>query len=269
MEMEASIKSVIPILLLVSICSCNSGPKVISADSEKESSETSSGIFDQNASSSSSKSSSNEQPFSEDLHTVIINEVLPASRYVYLLVTEKGNQFWIATRKQEVVIGETYFYRGGLLKTNFESKEHNRVFERIYLVNSLVAQAHGNNTATLKTATASTETNLNNSESSSNSSPIEIEGSIKIAEIVGNPQKYEGKSVQLSGRCVKVNPNIMGRNWIHLKDGSNDEYDLVVTSNTFVPEGTLVTFTAVVGLNKDFGAGYKYDLILENGVIVP
>jgi hypothetical protein len=53
----------------------------------------------------------------------------------------------------------------------------------------------------------------------------------------------------------------MNRNWIHLKDGSMDDYDLVVTSNEDVPVGSKVTIQADVVLNKDFGAGYKYELI--------
>jgi hypothetical protein len=60
----------------------------------------------------------------------------------------------------------------------------------------------------------------------------------------------------------------MDRNWIHLQDGSNDDFDMVITSNTFVPEGEMITIRAVVSLNRDFGAGYKYDLILENGTLV-
>jgi len=60
----------------------------------------------------------------------------------------------------------------------------------------------------------------------------------------------------------------MNRNWIHLKDGSKDDFDLVVTSNTFVPEGQIVTMRAEVSLNRDFGSGYRYDLILENGTII-
>ncbi|MCB0471462.1 MAG: hypothetical protein KDC56_00225, partial [Flavobacteriaceae bacterium] len=61
---------------------------------------------------------------------------------------------------------------------------------------------------------------------------------------------------------------IMDRNWIHLRDGSKDDYDLVITSTEFVPEGTVVTMKGVVTLNKDFGAGYSYDLILENGSVI-
>ena len=93
-------------------------------------------------------------------------------------------------------------------------------------------------------------------------------GTIKISDLVSDPKKYEGHTVQLSGKCVKVNPNIMNLNWIHLQDGSKDDFDMVITTNTFVPEGKLITIRAVVSLNRDFGAGYKYDLILENGTLV-
>ena len=92
---------------------------------------------------------------------------------------------------------------------------------------------------------------------------------MKIAELVANYKEYAGKTVQISGICTKVNANIMGKNWIHIKDGSKDEYDLVITSNTFVKEGDEITMKAVVSLNKDFGAGYTYDLILEEGIIIP
>ena len=71
--------------------------------------------------------------------------------------------------------------------------------------------------------------------------------------MVKDPKKYEGKTVQISGKCVKVNPNIMNRNWLHIKDGTKDDFDLVITSDTFFPEGSEVTMKATVVLNKDFG----------------
>jgi hypothetical protein len=60
----------------------------------------------------------------------------------------------------------------------------------------------------------------------------------------------------------------MGKNWLHLKDGSQDDYDLVVTSDMMVPEGHVVTVSGVVALDKDFGAGYRYDIIVEDGKII-
>ena len=83
-----------------------------------------------------------------------------------------------------------------------------------------------------------------------------------------NPEKYDGQTIQVSGICMKVNPNIMNRNWIHITDGSQDDYDLTITSSELFAEGTVITMQATVALNKDFGAGYRYDLILENGVLI-
>jgi hypothetical protein len=97
---------------------------------------------------------------------------------------------------------------------------------------------------------------------------VHSQGSVKISDLVKNAQQYEGQKVQIDGVCTKINLGIMNRNWIHLKDGSMDDYDLVVTSNEDVPVGSKVTIQADVVLNKDFGAGYKYELILENGVLV-
>ena len=60
----------------------------------------------------------------------------------------------------------------------------------------------------------------------------------------------------------------MGRNWIHLNDGSSKKYDLVITSANAVEIGENFTMTGTVVLEKDFGAGYKYDILLENGLLV-
>lgn len=206
--------------------------------------------------------------FNDDLHTVKVNEILKTKRYLYLNVSEKGaaEPFWIATRIMDVTVGETYFYKGGLLKTDFESKEFNKVFDKIYLVSSdLVLANHASNP---NFQNKSNDISSNGNPSKTVQKQVAVKGSIKIAELVKNAKKYEGKTVQISGTCKKLNASIMGKNWIHLTDGSYDSYDLVVTSTEMVNEGDFVTFKALVTLNKDFGAGYKYDLILEKGTIV-
>lgn len=257
------------IVLSLLILSCNNGPKVITAQSDNEPAPVgSSGIFDLDQSTSGSTESATGSGFTEDLHQVVVQEVLPATRYSYLKVTEAGNEFWIAVRKQEITKGATYFYRNGLLKTNFESKEYNRIFDRIYLVSNLVPEQHGGNTSSPPSDRTDAATIQKEMIPTHTEKDIQHKGSITIAQLVENPEEYKGKSVQLSGTCVKINPNIMNRNWIHLKDGSRDDFDLVVTSNTFVPEGAKVTLKGVVNLNRDFGAGYTYDLIVENATVI-
>ena len=261
----------VSIAIVFLLLSCINKPKVITANADTPVSP--SGIFSEE-NTLETNVNTNTGDFTDNLHTVVVSEILPTQKYVYLKVKGNGKPFWIATGKQDVKLGKTYFYRNPLLKTNFESKEYKRVFDTIYLVTNIVAQNHGNNTGNLKADFSEVNENSTTTSEEKVTIPTHTEeivqhkGSIKIAEIVANPDAYEGKTVQISGKCVKVNPNIMNRNWIHLQDGSNDEFDLVVTSNTFVPEGKIVTIKAQVSLNRDFGSGYRYDLILENGIVI-
>lgn len=243
--------------ILLLAMSCNRGPKVITLKEDSTSSDETTGIF----STEEGQEHIHEQPESnleEDMHSVVVLEVLPTVRYVYLRVKENEDEFWIATNKMEVSVGKTYFYRGGLLKTDFESKEHQRVFDKMYLVSSIVEANHGNNA----------NAGLSEPSGIASTKEIDVKGSIKIADLVANPKKYDGKTIQISGTCVKVNPNIMGRHWIHLQDGSKNDFDMVITCQVVVPEGHKVTMMGKVALNKDFGSGYKYGILLEEGEVV-
>lgn len=270
--MRTILKIVSVLAIATIISSCNNGPKVIAptTDPEGVSESGGSGIFTPNP--DIQVTQNNGSAFNEDLHKVVVSEVLPTDRYVYLKVSEHPDkQFWIASRKQEVAKGEVYFYRTSLLKTNFESKEYNRVFDTIYLVSNLVAEDHSKHVGQLGTTAnpiIEKTTVVKEDIPTHTDKNVEFKGAIKISELVKNPKKYEGHSVQISGKCVKVNPNIMQRNWLHIQDGSKDEFDLVVTSSSFVPEGSDITIKAIVSLNRDFGAGYRYDLILENGTLI-
>ncbi len=254
-----SFLALVVILLLSS--SCDDKPKVIASSNESANTENATGIFSE--SKPQTEYVLDVSAFRDGMHTVVIKEALPTSKYIYLLVEENEEEFWIATLKKKINIGGKYIYNGGLLKTNFESKEHNRVFDRLYLVSNLVEANHGDNATSKPLTTAGSK-----AKASSKTNPINVKGSVKIGDLAANPSQYANKKIQISGQCVKVNDNIMGRNWIHLDDGSNDGFDLVITSKDVVKVGQKVTMRATVILNKDFGAGYKFDVILEDGVLV-
>ena len=57
----------------------------------------------------------------------------------------------------------------------------------------------------------------------------------------------------------------MGRNWVHLQDGTGDadNYDLTVTTNDDASVGDVATFEGTIALKKDFGSGYFYEVIME------
>ena len=239
-------------VLLLIINSCDQGPKVVSTFSNgaEKSSEMS-------ADGPNGSSANSNGTIDENVHSVVVLEVLQATSYVYLYVSEGDEKYWLATSKTEVKEGETVYFEGGLLQTNFESKDHNRTFDKLYLVNSVS-----------KNTPSKMSSGRSESQSSGSSRVVDVSGSVKIADLVSDPKKYSGQTIQISGECVKINSNIMGRNWIHLKDGSKDDYDLVITSDIVVTQGQLITMTGTVALDKDFGASYKYDIIIEDGELV-
>jgi len=220
------------------LCGCGDDGKVIEANGS-DASRT--GIFTGNKSPESSKSES---------YRVKAIEVLQTSKYSYLKVEGEGDglrvgePYWIATLKNDFIAGEEYIYTGRLFKNDFESKEFGRVFDQIYLVSFI--------------------------EKANTSAPMTLsgEGVISIADIVSNASSFAGKKVKVQGEVMKVNDAIMDRNWIHLADGSADDYDFVITSNVSVSVGQTVAFEGLISTNKDFGAGYTYALLMEDAVTI-
>ena len=96
------------------------------------------------------------------------------------------------------------------------------------------------------------------------------EGTVSIAELYDKPSAYEGKKIRVKGEVAKFNAQIMERNWIHIQDGTEFEgkYDLTVTSQQNFMVGMVVTLEGILALNRDFGYGYSYELLLEEATAV-
>jgi hypothetical protein len=91
-------------------------------------------------------------------------------------------------------------------------------------------------------------------------------GGYTVAELYAKKAQLAGKKVSVRGKVVKVNPQIMGKNWIHLQDGTGKPgtNDITLTTNATATVGAVVLATCTLAKDKDFGSGYKYDVILEN-----
>ena len=89
---------------------------------------------------------------------------------------------------------------------------------------------------------------------------------ITIAKLMADKKDYEGKEVMVRGQVTKFNSAIMGKNWVHIQDGTEfgQSYDLTVTTDMTVSVGQVVTFKGRIALDKDFGYGYAYDVLMED-----
>jgi len=96
------------------------------------------------------------------------------------------------------------------------------------------------------------------------------EDGIVLAELFSNRKAYENNTIRIRGHVVKVNTGILGKNWVHIQDGTKDgeDFDLTVTTQHIPEVGDVVTFEGVIVLNKDFGSGYSYEVIMEDAIIL-
>jgi len=114
-------------------------------------------------------------------------------------------------------------------------------------------------------------------------SPVDL-GNIKVAKAVGTNARtveelvtqrteLKDKPVLVRGKVVKFNPEIMGKNWVHLRDGSgtatDGSNDILVTTMAATKVGDVVTVEGTVRTDKDFGAGYSYRVLIEDATLKP
>ena len=202
-----------------------------------------------------------------NVHEVTAEEVIQATSYTYVRVTEDSKETWIAISRQEVEKGKLYYYEPSVEMNDFVSKELKRTFKSIVFVDKFSDQPITNVKATANNASKGNQPAV-----AKEGIKVEpAEGGISIAELYAKKDAYAGKTVKIRGEVVKFNAEIMGKNWIHLQDGSNSNgsFDITVTTSDVAKVGDVVTVEGSVTLKKDFGAGYFYEVIIENGKLVP
>ncbi len=200
-------------------------------------------------------------------HKAIIKEVLQTSVYTYLLVEENSNSYWVACNRQEFSVDQIVYFEEGLAMENFESKELSRTFDLVYFLNEVAFDPVSLN------ASAGTSPTPHGMIKEAVKKEIKVEkaaGGISLGELFANPTGFKGQKVTIRGEVVKYNEAIMGKNWVHIQDGSGtgESFDLTVTTADIVKLGDVVTFEGTINLNKDFGAGYVYEVIMEEAKLI-
>ncbi len=190
-------------------------------------------------------------------------ETLDASSYTYVRFETPYGEAWAAVPQARLEIGSEIAIANPQAMSNFESKTLGRSFATIYF-------------GTIEGRNASSPMAPSMMKGQSSSELIEVaraEGAIgrTIAELYAEKSEFSGKSVALRGKVVKFSAGIMGRNWIHLQDGTGDasagNNDITVTSSGTTAVGEVILVEGIVAVDKDFGAGYSYAVIVEEASV--
>ena len=150
--------------------------------------------------------------------------------------------------------------------SNFESKELDRVFDRIFFVDQISMEPID---ADAKKAEAISKRKIEMQRMIDSIKISPAEGGQSIGHLYSNSADYSQKKVLVRGQVVKVNNDIMDRNWVHLMDGTTGDSrsDLTFTTQENVQVGDTVVFEGVLAIDREFGAGYVYPLIVEEAVL--
>jgi hypothetical protein len=208
----------------------------------------------------------------------IIVERLDAEPYSYLKLKTLNGETWAAVPKTDKAKGAEVTVTGAMPMNDFESKTLKRKFELVYF-----GTLGGEGAGPAQPAMAGGEgagpaaPGMAAQHAQAAAGPSDV-GSVKVpkasgadartvAEVYAQRSSLKEKGVTIRGKVVKFNEGIMGRNWIHIRDGSGTagkDNDLTVTSADKAAVGDVVVVKGKVQVDKDFGAGYSYPVIVED-----
>lgn len=205
-------------------------------------------------------------PAGGDALTGEVLEHIAASPYSYVRIRTSKGDVWAAVNEARIEKGAQVTVSSPMLMKNFESTSLNRTFDEIYFgslaTGGAAAGAGGDPHAGSASTAAPFDVTVEKAAGAN---------AHTVAETWAQAAAIDGKTVTIRGKVVKVNEGVMGRNWIHLQDGSGDPAqgtnDLTVTSLDAASIGETVTVTGTVRTNKDFGSGYVYRVIVEDAKV--
>ena len=215
-------------------------------------------------------------------------ETMDAGGYTYVLVDTGKDQVWAAGPKASFKKGDTVSIKNGMPMANYHSNTLDRDFKLVYFAGRLQGSGDSpaaGNAGTLPAGHPALPSGNGDGLPAGHpavgnpaSTQVEVDlsgikkaqGGKTIQEIYTDGAKLKGKQVTVRGKVVKFSAMIMGKNWMHLKDGTGatGSNDLTVTSSAKAKVGDTVLVTGPVSTDKDFGFGYKFAVILDDAKVV-
>lgn len=193
-------------------------------------------------------------------------EVTDVESYTYLRLKVKDGETWVAVSTAPVKKGDHVTIENTMVMNNFRSKSLKKTFKTIVFGNLGGSGATGYDMAAAHAVKVADIGDVHVARATG-------ENARSVEEINSKAAELKDKPVLLRGKIVKYNPGIMGKNWLHLRDGSGTEAnktnDILVTTTSQAKLGDVVVAKGVIRTGKDFGAGYAYKVLVEDAVLQP
>lgn len=188
-------------------------------------------------------------------------ETMDAGGYTYVHIDVNGEKIWAAIPLTIIITGQDISIYPGYEMGDFTSKSLKRTFKNIIFSSGVAGESKS---AGSKKMVVTTDEKINVERA-------EGPNSYSVAELYAKKASLDKTEIAVKGKVVKVSPEIMNRNWIHIQDGSgsaeNGTHNLVITSQDTPQLDDIITAKGTLSANKDFGGGYKYIVVLEDAKI--
>lgn len=201
-----------------------------------------------------------------------VAETMNTAGYTYVLVDTGEEQIWAAGPETEVAVGDSVALGSGQEMHNFRSDSLDRTFDMILFVNGIMVgdESAANGMSSEQMPQGHPDIKKSESADVDFSGLSKAEGGVTVAEIYDRKSELAGEEIQVRGKVVRFSPQIMGKNWIHLQDGTGEEgnADLTVTTAASAEVGDTVLVSGVLDTDKDIAHGTVYEVIVEDAEVV-
>lgn len=204
------------------------------------------------------------------IHQVVVSEYQHASQYTYMRVLEADSSYWIAVPHLEVVPKDTLYFTSFMEMKDFHSETLQKTFDRVLFVDDIKTKDMLMTKGSGKMMPNGVKHPEIDQSSFEDITVEKLADGYSVAELFAKKEELNGKQIRIKGKVVKVRNQIMNRNWVHIQDGTkhNGNFDLTVTTQDFVNPGDVIIIEGTLSAHKDFGSGYKYEVIIEKATVV-
>lgn len=189
-----------------------------------------------------------------------VTDIINVAGYTYAEVDTGKDKVWAAGPTTALKTGDMIGFSLHMPMQNYHSNSLERDFPVIYFVNNYITDKESS-------ITAATSDQIKQQQTGKPITGInKVEGGYTIAEITTDKKNLNGKTIRVRGKVTKFTANIMGKNWLHIGDSSTLD-DLTITTDGTAAIGDIVIAEGKLELDKDYGSGYFYPVILEGASI--
>lgn len=188
-------------------------------------------------------------------------ETFNSGGYTYAhLKTDQGS-VWAAGPRTAINKSDKVSFIGKVAMIDFYSKSLDRKFENIYFVDSFIING-------VKTGNTVIDPHkkIDKPQAAALKTFSKAENGQNIAEILKDKDTLAGKTVKIRGQVSKYTENVMGKNWLHIRDSSSDQ-DITITTAASAKLNDVVLAEGQLILDKDYGYGYIYPVLIENATL--